>query len=214
MWTILLSALLFACGTPGGGEEQKNYGPTTSTVVGAKAVSEAEDNEVIGKGEATARVDGSILERHQKLGTNPKDAIGLWLEAAVRAQANEQQGWDALKELTLPLRNEANWQKLSSNRYFVDRIKNQNPAFRSFFVGATPENGYSINLSDLRIDIAYEGDKDVRGRKFMLKSSGASMPRPIYLKKSTKSGLFYVEEYSSMYVDVMPPIDKDEEHFE
>ena len=71
MWTILLSALLFACGTPGGGEEQKNYGPTTSTVVGAKAVSEAEDNEVIGKGEATARVDGSILERHQKLGKKP-----------------------------------------------------------------------------------------------------------------------------------------------
>ena len=48
------------------------------------------------------------------------------------AQQNKKEGWEALGELTLPLREERNWRSLGSNHYFVDRLnKANNPCFRS-----------------------------------------------------------------------------------
>lgn len=156
---------------------------------------------------------GTLLARHKKLGTVPQNAIALWIEAAIRAQQGEDEGWAALTELTLPLREDDSWRSHGRNTYFMKAITEKNPAFRSFIVGATPENGYVVDLDNIQIKVAYENKKDVRGRKFMIVSSGASMPRPIYVKQSTKSKLFYVTEYSSMYVDVQPAIDPDAETF-
>jgi hypothetical protein len=161
-----------------------------------------------------AAESGSLLDRHKSLGKTPQNAIALWIEAAIRAQNGEAEGWNALRELTLPLRDESSWQSQGRNTYFVKALQEDNPVFRSFIVDATPENNYTVDLTNIRIRIAYENKRDSRGRKFMLISSGSSMPRPIYIQQSTKSKLFYVNEYSSMYVDVKPVVDPDVETFE
>ena len=66
---------------------------------------------------------------------------------------------------------------------------------------------------DFKIKVASENKRDVRGRKFMIVSNGSSMPRPVYLKQSTTTNLFYVTEYSSLYLDVQPAIDDTQEQF-
>jgi len=157
---------------------------------------------------------GTILERHKELGNIPQNAIALWLEAAIQAQQNNSEGWDALTELTLTLKDDRNWQSHGRNTYFVKAINEGNPVFRSFIVGATPENNYAVDMNNLQIKVAYENERDSRGRKFMIVSSGSTMPRPIYVKQSTKTKLFYISEFSSMYVDVRPPVDPDAERFE
>ena len=161
-----------------------------------------------------AETGGSILSRHKSLGTVPQNAIALWLEAAIKAQKNDPEGWKALTELTLPLKEDGNWKSLGRHTYFVKAIQEGNPSFRSFIVGATPENNYAVDMKNIQVKIAYENEKDIRGRKFMIVTSGATMPRPIYIKQSTKTKLFYISEFSSMYVDVKPPVDPNVERFE
>ena len=166
-----------------------------------------------GTTENVASEDGTIMERHKSLGTVPQNAIALWIEAAIKAQQNDTEGWSALQHLTLPLKDDDGWESHGRNTYFVKAINENNPVFRSFVVGATPENNYAVDLQEIKIKIAYENKRDVRGRKFMVVSNGSSMPRPVYLKQSTTTNLFYVTEYSSLYVDVQPPIDANQEQF-
>ena len=59
----------------------------------------------------TARAKGSVIERHKELGKAPADAIALWIEAAIRAQMGQKEGWEALGELTLDGK-----QKMGSNK--------------------------------------------------------------------------------------------------
>jgi hypothetical protein len=206
----MLTTLFFACF---GNEQQHSSNSTQSTILSNEDQFAPDPDSIEGQSQPTSRVSGSIIERHKKLGADPKDTIGLWLEAAIRAQQDDKEGWDALQYLTIPLKDDPAWIKKSANIYFVERIYNKNPSFRSFIVGSTPENQYNVDLNNITISIAYEGPRDVRGRKFMIHSSGANMPRPIYLQKSNQSGLFYIKEYSSMYVDVQPPIDSTKETF-
>lgn len=210
MLTWIWTFLFLACSgtSPETSNTKTSQAPSTQ-----EATTAAEDASVEGETSGTMQVDGSLLERHKKLGSDPAETVALWLEAAIRAQNNEQEGWDALQFMTIPLKDDQNWVKSSGNVFFVERIQKKNPSFRSFIVGATPENGYKVDMSNIRISVAYEGKRDVRGRKLMINSSGATMPRPIYLLQSDQSGLYYVKEYSSMYVDVRPPIDPSKETF-
>lgn len=184
-----------------------------STTIAAQASESTQATAPEGATQSTKRVDGSILERHAQLGKDPMDAIALWLEAAILAQENNPEGWNALGHLTIPLKDTPNWRKSGANTYFVEAIEKKSPAFRSFIVGATPENGYKVDINNLQISLAYEGPKDVRGRKMMLNCSGSTMPRPIYVQQSSQSGLYYIKEYSSMYVDVKPVVDPNKEEF-
>lgn len=219
MLNSFLSLLLFVgCGSSD--SQQQNHTPTKNHPVAEQADAshfvEGGTFASDGRGTTTNVAEGSaaILERHKKLGSVPQNTIALWLEAAIRAQNGEQAGWDALTELTLPLHEDPTWKSHSRNSYFVKAIVEQNPAFRSFIIGARPENAYAVDLNQIQIKVAYENKKDSRGRKFMIESSGSTMPRPIYLKQSTTTKLFYVTEYSSMYVDVQAVIDLDAETFE
>ena len=191
--------------------------PIISDVTNTVVVEQAEKGQFADDGHGItvniAEDGGSILSRHKTLGHVPQNAIALWLEAAIKAQNNDQEGWSALTELTLPLREDAKWPTQGRHTYFVKAIHENNPVFRSFMIGATPENNYTVDMDNLQIKVAYENERDTRGRKFMIKTSGASMPRPIYIKQSTKTKLFYITEYSSMYVDVRPAVDPNAEEF-
>ncbi len=209
---VLFSMILWL-GCSNSSESTSSTPSTKSYPVAEQATQEQFASDGRGTTENVASSEGSILERHKKLGKVPQNAIALWLEAAIAAQGNDEAGWNALQELTLPLREDDGWRSHGRNTYFVKAIQENSPAFRSFIVGATPENNYAVDMKNIQIKVAYENAKDIRGRKFMLVSSGSSMPRPIYLKQSTTTDLFYVTEYSSMYVDVQPPIDPNKEQF-
>jgi hypothetical protein len=40
-----------------------------------------------------------------------------------------------------------------------------------------------------------------------VRSGGADNARPVYLKQSEQSGLWYVNDWSNLYVDIRPPVD-------
>ena len=204
----LLSFMMLGCSGDTKTKTQPTQYPTAT-----QASPDSFANSIEGETEPTSRIKGSLLDRHAQLGKDPTDAIALWLEAAIRAQNNEQEGWDALGYLTIPLKDATEWERSGANTYFVEAIHENNPAFRSFVVGATPENNYAVDLNNITISIAYEGERDVRGRKIMLHSSGSTMPRPIYVQESQQTHLYYIKEYSSMYVDVKAPIDPNKEQF-
>ena len=54
----------------------------------------------------------------------------------------------------------------------------------------------------ISVEVVREAGKDSNGHKFFVYSSGADTPRPVHLKKSNKTDLWYVNAYSSLYVDV------------
>ena len=209
---IFSMILWFGC------SNSSNPQPVVRDVTNTSVAEQAEQGEFADDGHGITvnivEAGGSILERHKAIGNVPQNAIALWLEAAIKAQNNDQEGWATLKELTLPLREDPKWQTHGRHTYFVKAIHENNPVFRSFIVGATPENNYAVDMNNLQIKVAYENEPDTRGRKFMIATSGASMPRPIYIKQSTTTKLFYITEYSSMYVDVRPPVDPEAEQFE
>jgi hypothetical protein len=211
MHSILVFLFFLACGD----STEPTRGQIAARTAEVQAFEEKAKQSVrLGISEPTSRVKGSLLERHAQIGSNPEDAIALWVEAAVRAQAGESEGWEALGELTLTLKDEPNWRRSPRNNYFVKQLDKNAPCFRSLVVGTEPETAYEVDLENIRIELDREDPtSDIRGRKFFVRSSGAEMPRPVYMKQSNKTDLFYINEYSSLYVDVRPPVDPDQETF-
>ena len=66
----------------------------------------------------------------------------------------------------------------------------------------------------ISVEIVRESEKDSNGHKFLYIRVERILPRPVHLKKSNKTDLWYVNAYSSLYVDVKAAIDPDEEKFE
>ncbi len=208
--------------------DKDNSQPTTTTVyrgeqsddnssTGNNGRSESRIEAKLGVSEPTARVPGSLLERHKKIGNTPEDAIALWIEAVIRAQNGEEEGWEAIGALTIDgfskqrLQASETWRKELA-AYFRKKLDSTDPCLRSLVVGAHPKNDYEVDMSNIRVEIkSYEG-KEQYGHKYFVESSGARA-RPIYLKQSDKTGLLYVSNYSSLYVDVRPAIDENQEHF-
>lgn len=226
---IHLFFILVGCNNPITGSDKPNVPKSTSTSTQYNSVQgnhvdtvQLEDGKSfkIKKGYSlpTSSAEGNLLSRYKELGNKPEMAIALWLEACLRAQMGQDEGWKALGEMTLwtgeRLKNLNGWKKHHSTHYFIKAINGKNVSFRSFFVGADPDNGYDIDMDDLKIEVIRYGGKEAHGHKFFIQSSGSAMPRPISLKVSSKSGLFLINEYSSMYVDVQPPTDPDQEKFE
>ena len=82
---------------------------------------------------STTSAEGSLLNRYKKLGTKPELVIALWLEACIRAQMGQEEGWKALGEMTLwtgeRLKGLKGWKTHHSTHYFVKALNNNNPSF-------------------------------------------------------------------------------------
>lgn len=74
----------------------------------------------------------------------------------------------------------------------------------SYFVGATPENNYTVPATvEFKFSRnKYSGDPSEGEVKIFVACSGASMPRPSRLKRNEK-GIWKVKEYSSLIVGIM-----------
>ena len=152
----LIFTMFIACNNPITGSEKPNIPTPTSTSTEYKSIQGNQVNSVqlengksftIKKGvsASTTSKTGSLLDRYKKLGTSPELVIALWLEACIRAQMGQEEGWNAIGEMSLwtgeRLKSLKGWEKHHSTHYFVAAIKKGNPSFRSFIVGAEPENG-------------------------------------------------------------------------
>lgn len=155
-----------------------------------------------------------MLGRHATEGVTPEGALALWLEAAMAAGSPESsrraEGEAVLSRLTVEFREGDDWRGRASVRTFRDRLQSHPHVFRSYFVGATPENDYQPALP-LRLDVVSSSDAGEQGHRVTVRSGGADSPRPVYLKKSRQDGLYYVSSFANTYVDVRRPLDPNRE---
>lgn len=157
-----------------------------------------------------------LRRRHETEGTTPEGALRLWFEAAFLFfdKATESEGRKALQYLTIPYKENDNWDRSGAASTFLTQIRREPHILRSYLRGATPENGYRADTSrvELNIERSVE-DKYNRGWNVTLRSSGADMPRPVYLRKSTKTGLWFVDNHANVYVGIRKPSSPDRETF-
>jgi hypothetical protein len=221
--------VFFGCNNPLSGNDKPNIPKSTSQSIQYNTTKGNSVTSVeLGNGKRfkikkgfslpTSSANGSLMTRYEALGTSPEMVIALWLEASIRAQMGQEEGWKTLGAITLwtgeRLNSLKDWKQHHSTHYFVKAITTKNPSFRSFIVDADPDNNYEVDLEDLKVEVIRYAGKEAHGHKFFIHSSGSAMPRPISLKVSTKTGHFLVNEYSSMYVDVQAPNDPQQEKFE
>jgi hypothetical protein len=169
--------------------------------------------------EAPATTLADWKQRHQQLGASPEGAIKLWFDAVFLACDPETRdlGREVLQYLTVPFKDDPQWYRRPSASTFASRLEDprHHHIFRSYVKGATPENGYTIDRTGYSLHIAgSERDQYGRGWKLLLASSGADSPRPVYLRQSTKSGLWFVDSFANVYVGVRAPQSPDEERFQ
>lgn len=93
--------------------------------------------------------------------------------------------------------------------FLKDRLTGKTYKPRSFFAGATPENGYTptkpctITISETPTSFAEEN-----WATLYVKSSGADSPRPIKLRKKPSTGQWFITDIQCLS-DIRVPADSD-----
>jgi hypothetical protein len=160
----------------------------------------------------------ALRDEHARSASTPEQALRLWLLATVQYTsqdaAERERGKQGLSYLTIPFKDQPNWERAPSNRFFTDRLTSKPYIFYSYAKGTSPQNGYALNIASFEPNIARsQPDSHGRGHMLAVQSSGADSARPVYLKKSDQSGLWFVSEFNNLYVDIRPPVDPNKETF-
>ena len=153
------------------------------------------------------------IQEHAAAGTTPEGAVRLWLQAALTWGTDPTDAAAGLQRLTIPLMKDDAWHKRPSNGTFVERLRDQPHIFRSYAEGALPDNAYAapdgwrLNVHEVK------EPRDDRGTAVFITSGGADNPRPLYLKQSSKTGLWFVNAFANAYLGVRPMVDPEAETF-
>lgn len=155
---------------------------------------------------------------HEQHGSDPAKALKLWFDALFLYldESTRNLGREAMQYLMIPYKKQPKWDTAPSNWTFTSRLKDakHHHIFRSYAVGTSPENAYSMDPNNWELNVEdSKEDPHGRGWNVLLRSSGADNARPVYMKKSTKTGLYYINIHGNIYVGVRPPKDPDEEEF-
>jgi len=150
---------------------------------------------------------GSALEfekRYRVEGSTPEGAAKLFFDA-VFAYMDRNTRAEGTKMLTLAMNEKPGWDRRHTMKLFVDRMKSGKTAhiFRSYARGATPENGYAMDVNDYELVIERTNPDHPKGLQVYLRSGGADYPRVIYLRQI--NGLWFVTDPSTVKVEVRPP---------
>lgn len=149
--------------------------------------------------------------QHVLLGVEPQGAVKCFLDACFvyMNEGTRDQGREMIQFLAIPLKSDANWDRLPGNRLFAERLTDPGFAhvWRSYAVGATPENGYLMDPDnwELSFERTHREEGDDRGTQVYLRSGGADNPRVVYVKQSTTTGLWYLNIWNTLFVDIRPP---------
>jgi hypothetical protein len=160
----------------------------------------------------------ALRDAHAKEATSPEAGLRLWFIAVFQYmsanEAEHKRGKQGMDYLTLQLKGQPNWETLPSQQTFVERLRTKPYIFTSYAKGATPQNGYAIDYQRFEL-VVERSQQDSGGRGWMLavRSGGADSARPVYMKQSEQTGLWYVSEFNNLYVDIRKPIDPNAETF-
>ncbi len=152
-----------------------------------------------------------FAERHRQIGKVQAEVLRLWFDACFVYMNPEtrDEGRRMLQHLTVPLRDFDDWDRETTNQNFVERLQKEEfqHIWRSYAIGAEPDNGYAMDPDDYQLRIAFDrADRFQRGWEIGLVSSGApKTQRPVYLKRNVDDGLWYVSAFANLYVNVPPP---------
>ena len=147
---------------------------------------------------------------HQQLGQTPEGAVKCFLDACFVYMNPETRaaGREMIQFLAIPLKSNPDWE--TGEALFVARMTD--PAYahvwRSYAAGTTPENGYLMDPDnwELNFERTHREEGDDRGTQVYLRSSGADNPRVVYVKQSTTTGLWYLNIWNTLFVDIRPPV--------
>ena len=160
-----------------------------------------------------------LKTRHGEEGKTPEGLCKLWFDACFvyMNEDTRDEGRKMIQYLTIPLKKTDNWDETRDQHYFVRALTEQQHIIRSYAKGTSPDNQYQMDPQDyelnvLRINWDPPG-KAQRGIQVYLKSSGADTPRPVYLKQSTATNLWYMNAHTNVYTGIRPPKNPDDEEF-
>jgi hypothetical protein len=155
--------------------------------------------------------------RHAAEGTTPEGALKVWLDATllwgVGDEADRAVAAEVIQYLTIPLKESDNWPTLPTNRTFVGQMEGEQYIFRSYAVGATPENEYAMDPANWQLNVKQVHEPGPRGTRVDIVSGGADSPRPVYMKQSEQTGLWYLNVWANTYVGIRKPIPPGTETF-
>lgn len=115
------------------------------------------------------------------------------------ADKSELKKGDTYKNYTL-----SSWMTVKSASLRYPLIAN------SYIIGATPENGYKVELP-YKYEFksgTYSGDPKTGKTKIFVKCYGADSARPIHMTKNDK-GLWKASKWSSLYAGMKPVVEKE-----
>lgn len=126
----------------------------------------------------------------------PDKCMKLWFEALyVYMDKDPKAGLEMLQLIST--------NDLKFERTFFYQIKNQPYIMKSYAKGSNPKNSYKMDPEnfELNIEKSFEWGKMWR---IEMRSSGADLPRPVYLKKGS-DGLYKVKTFANLYVGIRKP---------
>jgi len=145
--------------------------------------------------------------RYDKEARTPEGAVHLYFEA-VFCYLDEGTRPEASKMLRYALHQSAPIENTGTLRRFVERMKDESYhyIFRSFAVGATPENNYDMSPDDFELEYISKS-KQGSDTQLLIHNGGADSPRSVRVRQY--DGLWYMSSNSNTYVDVRPLSDGD-----
>lgn len=152
-----------------------------------------------------AVVDISDYEKkYAEQGTNAEAVVKIWFEGIymLLLNKNEAKG-EAVMSMVMV---QDNWKTAAGTMtIFRDKLANKPYIFSSYIKGTKVDDAYSTEGKPQEIEITKTQEQPDGRFKLFVKTSGADTPRPITLIKEKSTGLWLIEEFSSIFVDVLKP---------
>lgn len=158
--------------------------------------------------------------RQAELGKTPEGAAKVWFDACYvyMNEDTRDEGRKMLQYLTIPFKDNPNWDKDRSQEYFLRALLKDQYIMRSYAKGTSPENQYKMDPNDYELNVERVNlnppGRESRGIQVYVKSSGADMPRPLYFKQSTSTKLWYMNAHTNVYTGIRPPKEGNQEEFD
>lgn len=147
----------------------------------------------------------AFKERIAAEATDPKAAAKLWFDAVfVYLTVDKEIG----AEMITLMCKDKDWKR--SSRYLLKTLEEAPYVFRSYAVGARPENDYAMDPEKYELKVTRESDKPFADKepgayhKLFIVSSGASSPRPMTFQRNAR-GEYKAYEMGAIYTMVRAP---------
>lgn len=154
---------------------------------------------------APVTVDISDYEKkYMEQGNNAEAVVKMWFEGIFTKLLNKNEAkGEAIMSLVMV---NYDWKTSAGTMtIFRDKLANKPYIFSSYIKGTKVDDGYSTDGKPQEIEITRTQEQPDGRFKIFVKTSGAETPRPITLIKEKKTGLWLIEEFSSIFVDVLKP---------